>query len=133
MIKKLPQEIATWYVIPAVKREFVKEMIKRGLSQRKAAEKLGLTEAAVSQYVKGKRAAEIELDSKIVNIIKESVTNILEKGSDVFTEVYNIVKECEKSKIICQIHMMYEEIPDGCDICFAKKKDILLKIGSGIK
>ena len=129
-MKKLPQEIATWYVIPAVKKEFVKEMLSRGLSQRKAAEKLGLTEAAVSQYLSQKRAAEVKLDKKIVEMIRESVTNILDKGSDVFTEIYKIVQESEKADTICKIHMMYEEVPQGCDVCFAKKEQVLVEIGS---
>jgi len=129
MIKKLPQEIATWYVIPAIKKQFVKEMIAKGLSQRKAAERLGLTEAAVSQYIKQKRAADVKLNTEIVKMIKESVSNILDKNSDVFSEIYKIVLECEKTNIICQIHMLYEDIPKGCDVCFSPKKEVFIQIG----
>jgi len=121
MIHKLPQEIATWYIIPTVRREFVKELIRQGLSQKKAAQKLGLTEAAVSNYMKDKRATEIKLNQHILDLIKGSVVNILSKQSDVFTEVYNVVKECEKDVTICEIHAAYDEIPDGCNICFEKK------------
>ena len=75
MIHKMPQEIATWYIIPAIRREFVKEMISQGLSQRQAADRLGLTEAAVSNYMKDKRASEIKLNGHIVEMIKGSVVN----------------------------------------------------------
>lgn len=128
MIHKLPQEIATWYIIPAIRREFVKEMISQGLSQRQAAAKLGLTEAAVSNYMKDKRASEIRLNQHILELIKGSVVNILSKQSDVFTELYNVVKECEKDLTICQIHAAYDDVPKECRVCFDGQKDDLVQI-----
>ena len=128
MIHKLPQEISTWYIIPAIRREFVKEMINQGLSQKKAADRLGLTEAAVSNYMKDKRASQVKLNDHIKEMIKGSVVNILSKQSDVFTEVYNVVKECEKDFTVCQIHAAYDEIPEGCKICFETKKEDFVQI-----
>ena len=125
MIHKLPQEISTWYIIPAIRREFVKEMISQGLSQKKAADKLGLTEAAVSNYMKDKRASQIKLNDHIKELIKGSVVNILSKQGDVFTEIYNVVKECEKDLTVCQIHAAYDEIPEGCKICFSEKEELV--------
>jgi len=125
MIHKLPQEISTWYIIPAIRREFVKEMINQGLSQKKAADRLGLTEAAVSNYMKDKRASQVKLNDHIKEMIKGSVVNILSKQSDVFTEVYNVVKECEKDFTVCQIHAAYDEIPEGCKICFSEKEELI--------
>src|SRR3989338_10124381 len=125
MIHKLPQEISTWYIITAIRREFVKEMISQGLSQKKAADKLGLTEAAVSNYMNDKRASQVKLNEHIKEMIKGSVVNILSKQSDVFTEVYNVVKECEKDLTVCQIHAAYDEIPEGCKICFSGKEELV--------
>ena len=125
MIHKLPQEISTWYIIPAIRREFVKEMISQGLSQKKAADKLGLTEAAVSNYMNDKRASQVKLNEHIKEMIKGSVVNILSKQSDVFTEVYSVVKECEKDFTVCQIHAAYDEIPEGCKICFSGKEELV--------
>lgn len=123
MIKKLPQEIATWYVIPSVRREFVKEMIRQGLNQREAADKLGLTQAAVSNYMKDKRASVIQLNQKIQDLIKSSVVNILSKQSDVFQELYTVVAACEKDLTVCQIHAAYDEVPKNCDVCFHHEKE----------
>lgn len=128
MIHKLPQEIATWYIIPAIRREFVKELIVQGLSQRQAAAKLGLTEAAVSNYMKDKRASEVKLNEHIKELIRGSVVNILSKQSDVFTELYNIVKECEKDLTICQIHAAYDDVPKECRVCFEDKQEDLVQI-----
>jgi predicted transcriptional regulator len=53
---KMSCEEAVWYILPHVRKEFAKSLIKdHGLTQRKAAEKLGITEAAVSQYISKKR------------------------------------------------------------------------------
>ena len=48
----MPQEIEVWYIIPAVRRELAKSMVKIGLKQKQIAVTLGITEAAVSQYLK---------------------------------------------------------------------------------
>jgi predicted transcriptional regulator len=48
---KVPCEIVVWYVLPVVRREIAKSLVSDfGLNQRTAAGKLGITEAAVSQY-----------------------------------------------------------------------------------
>jgi len=63
IIMKIPCEEAVWYILPIIRKEFTKSLIKdHGLTQRKAAEKLGITEAAISQYISKKRG-----DLKISN------------------------------------------------------------------
>jgi len=55
MTIKIDCEETVWYLLPLIRKEFAKSLIKdHGLTQRKAAEKLGITEAAVSQYVSKK-------------------------------------------------------------------------------
>lgn len=51
-----PCEIISWQVLPAVRREIAGYLVNEKKITRKAtAAKLGLTEAAVCQYLKGKR------------------------------------------------------------------------------
>ncbi|MDN5358520.1 MAG: uncharacterized protein PWP76_363 [Candidatus Diapherotrites archaeon] len=52
---KTPCEVIFWQILPAVRRELARELVKRGLKQREVAEMLGLTPAALTQYLKGKR------------------------------------------------------------------------------
>jgi len=53
---KLPCEIAVWYCVPMIKSELAKELVKnRGMKQGQVAELLGVTQAAVSQYVSKRR------------------------------------------------------------------------------
>jgi predicted transcriptional regulator len=55
---KTPCEIILWNVVPVIRKEFAMNLIKNhNLTQRIVVQKLGITEAAVSRYVSGKRGA----------------------------------------------------------------------------
>lgn len=111
----LPEEIEVWYIIPAIRKEFVKLLVKE-MSQREAARKLGITEAAVSQYLKKKRGYGVAFDEKIEKQIGKSVKNI-KKGKPVLGEIEKILKICRKRKILCRIHRRYSDMPEKCKIC----------------
>jgi predicted transcriptional regulator len=113
-----PQEVEVWYVLPAVRKGLVTEMMKLGLNQKQAAEKLGITEAAVSQYMKGKRGYDVKFDSKTVAEIGKSAKRIVE-GANVITELNRICDYSMKHLVLCKIHKMHGA-PKKCDICFRK-------------
>ncbi|VVB62322.1 Uncharacterised protein [uncultured archaeon] len=78
MTLKIDCEEIVWYLLPLIRKEFAKSLIKdHGLTQRKAAEKLGITEAAVSQYVLKKRGDLKVKDVKIRQEIKTSTKRIM--------------------------------------------------------
>jgi len=78
MTIKIDCEESVWYLLPLIRKEFAKSLIKdHGLTQRKAAEKLGITESAVSQYVSKKRGDFKVNDAKIRREIKESTKRIM--------------------------------------------------------
>ena len=53
---KTPCETIIWKSLPCIRRELAMLLISEyGLNQKEAASRLGLTEAAVSQYLIGKR------------------------------------------------------------------------------
>ena len=79
MTNKIDCEQIVWYLLPLIRKEFAKSLIKdHDLTQRKAAEKLGITEAAVSQYVSKKRGDLKVKDVKIRREIKTSTKRIIE-------------------------------------------------------
>ncbi len=84
MTMKIDCEEIVWYLLPLIRKEFAKSLIKdHSLTQRKAAEKLGITEAAVSQYISKKRG-----DLKVKNVlirreIKKSTKRIIEGDIEV--------------------------------------------------
>ena len=76
---KIQCEEAVWYTLPIIRKEFAKSLIKdHGLTQRKAAEKLGITESAVSQYLAKKRGDYRIRDATIRKEVKESTTRIVQ-------------------------------------------------------
>ena len=72
-----PQEIEVWYTLPVIRKELAKELLNYNLSQKEIAIKLGLTEAAISQYIHEKRATLINLDDKIKKAIQISAKKIV--------------------------------------------------------
>jgi predicted transcriptional regulator len=96
-----------WNGLPVIRREFAESMINDfGLSQKEAAEKLGITPAAVCQYVSRKRGR-IEISDKVVlKEIKISAESIIEaNGKSVLSETCRICKILRESKdydLFCQ-------------------------------
>ncbi len=78
MTIKIDCEENVWYLLPLIRKEFAKSLIKdHGLTQRKAAEKLGITEAAVSQYLSKKRGDLKVTDREMKREIKVSTKRIM--------------------------------------------------------
>jgi predicted transcriptional regulator len=121
MTIKLRQEVEVWYIIPAIRREIAKALVKKGLSQRKVAMKLGLTDAAVSQYFNSKRGNEVRFSQNIKKEIKDSVDRIL-SGSNVTQEIQKLCRLCHDDGICCYIHK-HHGAPSDCKICFPERDD----------
>ncbi len=50
-----PCEKAVWYNLPQIRADIAAGLVKTGMTQSQAAKKLGVTPAAVSQYLNKKR------------------------------------------------------------------------------
>ena len=88
----MPQEIEVWYLIPAIRKELARTLVSdHGLNQKKVSEILGMTEAAVSQYLNKKRASRIKFSKKESEIIKKSAEKLLEK-KNVTRVIYDLCK-----------------------------------------
>ena len=60
---KMPCELVVWYTLPFIRRELAKELIEaHGFTQAKVARLFGVTDAAISQYMKEKRGMREELE-----------------------------------------------------------------------
>lgn len=116
---KLPQEIEVWYIIPAIRREMTRIMLKRGLRQKDVAEKLGVTDAAVSQYLKSKRASQVRFDSEMIGEIKKSVERVM-KGGSIMRETQRLVRLCRERGTVCKAGKRFGDAPKECKICFEK-------------
>jgi predicted transcriptional regulator len=119
MALRLRQEIEVWYIIPAIRREVAKGMVKKGLKQREVAKRLGVTDAAVSQYFTSKRGKEVKFSQRINREIAGSVERML-KGANVMREIQKLCKLCHDDGICCYIHK-HHGAPSDCRVCHPEK------------
>jgi predicted transcriptional regulator len=89
---KLPCEEALWYVLPQIRSDLSRELIKNGLSQKEVAELLGLTPSAVSQYAHKKRAGKFKTTAGYKDCIKKAAADIKEKRDA--EEVSRLICKC---------------------------------------
>lgn len=113
-----PQEIEVWYVLPAIRRELCRALIiKYKKSQKECAGLLGLTEAAVSQYKKEKRAKGVVFDSKIIGEIGKSAEKLSKNKKSLLSELHRLSSLINIKKVVCGIHKEQCEVPQKCKIC----------------
>jgi predicted transcriptional regulator len=105
----LPQEIEVWYVIPAIRREFAKVFIKKyKLTQDEAAEILGVSKAAVSQYLHSKRAR-LRLHKIIIKEIEESAYRVIKDKKIVVEEIMRIIRLMKEKRLFCSLCKKYNK------------------------
>lgn len=114
-----PQEIEVWYILPAIRKELVVALKKKGKPQKEIAKLLNITEAAVSQYVSEKRAKEISFPQEVKEFIEKSAEKIVDSES-AFHQIQKINDFIKKSKALCQLHAQIEGDLKGCDVCYKK-------------
>lgn len=106
----LPQEIEVWYVIPAIRKELSKVFTsKYNLKQKEAAKILGVSKAAVSQYLHSKRAQSINFPTRISKEIERSAAIIIENKKTVIREILRLLSIIKKTKNLCPICKKYNK------------------------
>ena len=109
----LPQEIEVWYIIPSVRKELAKLFVKKyKLSYEKAGGILGISKAAVSQYLSNKRANKVKLSNEIKKDIEQSAETIIKNPKLAVFEIQRILKTMKEKKC-------------SCDVCKKYNKDVL--------
>ena len=74
----LPQEIEVWYIIPAIRRGLARCLTgHHGVSYDNVGKMLGISKAAISQYVKNKRAAKIRLPEQAMKEIGKACDKLV--------------------------------------------------------
>ena len=118
-MKSLPQEIEVWYLIPALRRELAKIFISDyGMSQKQVSQVLYLTESAVSQYLKSKRAKELEFSSQEIEEIKKTAIEILSNKTDINENLYKLSVKFKGCNSLCDFHKKQDNsISKDCDLC----------------
>jgi predicted transcriptional regulator len=122
MAVKFPCEMVTWFFLPALRKELVLYLIKKKKMKRKeVAELLGLTEAAVCQYLKNKRGSKFKLRGLDLEKIHELGDVLAETASekDLISGACSICKHLRSKLSLCALHAKQNPNLKGCTICWA--------------
>ncbi len=114
---KLPQEIEVWYIIPKIRKELSRELIETyNLGYEKTGKALGITKAAVSQYLKDKRGNKLKLSKEMEKEVKISAKKIYENKSNALVEIQSLLKKMKETKCSCDVCKRYnQEVLDYCN------------------
>ena len=109
----LPQEIEVWYIIPAVRKELARLLTKEhGLSYEKTGNILGISKAAVSQYLSNKRANKVKLSGNVRKEVKDSAKAMIDNPKIAVHEIERILKYMKDHN-------------ESCEVCKKYNKDVL--------
>lgn len=119
MTHLMPQELDVWYLLPAIRKELVKIFIKKySLPQKQAAKILGITESAVSQYLKSKRASELKFQKDAKAEIEKTAALIIKDNKNTTSYIYNLSMKLRNKKCLCKIHKQHDKsVSCDCNMC----------------
>ncbi len=117
-------EVMVTQILPAIRALVARKLVeKHGFSQKAAAEKLGTSQPAISQYsreIRGYKNHIIKSDPKImemIDIIAERVSRG-ELSQEMLTmEFCNICRYMRSSGMLCEIHRKLYPSLEKCTIC----------------
>ncbi len=129
----LPDELVAKLAIPAIRALIARRLMSvYGLTQKQVADKLGITQAAVSNYVNGKRGITFKAeDYPEVERGIETLSDALAKGeadeSTIMTRMTEICDYIRVQRLMCTPHKALEP---GLDVesCHACDEPLLKRV-----
>ncbi len=117
-------EVVVGSVLPAIRSIMTRELItKYNMTQQEAADILGITQAAVSQYnrkSRGSKAKSLENEKDIMLMIEYLTKDIVDKrikARQINKRFCDICKKIREKQLLCELHQaMYPSIAP-CEIC----------------
>ncbi|MGC9068813.1 MAG: transcriptional regulator [Thermoprotei archaeon] len=121
----LPHEIIAKAIIPALRAMVAKELIEKyGLTQQSAAKFLNVSQAAISNYMRGVRGIVVNLEQdKEIQTIVSKIADMLVNNKDPkdIVSMFNLaIRIITVRGILCSVHKKFEPIFENCDICSLK-------------
>jgi len=119
----VPCQVAHWYLIPAIGAKLTAELRKRGMSQRQIANALGMSEAAISHYAKGKRGADFPFDrttAKNIGALADKIKKGAVDEDGIVNGICSLCVSARKSKSVCTLHRKDYNV-GKCTVCTGGK------------
>jgi len=117
-------EIASQYLLPTIRALVAKNLMEKyKLTQQDTALKLGLTQSAISQYVRQLRGSKIKIiekDKAVLDEIEKFSGRIASGELNPLTSLdafCNICKLLRKKRVLCELHIKYFPELKDCKIC----------------
>ena len=129
----LPQQIESRWIIPAVRSIIAHELIERyEFNQSDVAELLGVTQAAINNYMRGNRGEreiikKLKRDKQVMLMVNDIAKNLnrnhqfTPRCMSKYIELFNYTR---RSLLICRIHRRLERDIDD-ELCKTCEKFIL--------
>lgn len=118
-LKLMPQELEVWYLLPSLRKEIAKIFVdEHELSQKEVAGIFGMTESAVSQYLKSKRANELKFSNQELAEIKKYADRIIKDKKNYHKYLFELSKKMRGTKSLCELHKKRDSsLKKDCSLC----------------
>ncbi len=128
-----PEDIVARRVLPTLRAMVAAELSNRGLKEREVALRMGLTQAAVSKYLRGRGRREAAVAGApafkaLAAKLGEGLGSGTMSTAEALGEILRVVRAAEDRGVVCDLHE--EEVPSlrglGCDLCVHRGSSALL-------
>jgi len=133
----LPSEIEARVSVPAIRALVARKLVKEhSMNQQDVAKALGLTQAAVSNYLRGRRGS-IFSDDDLASIdgIVSQICTMLVSGADSSKIISKFDEACRAirhNRLLCNVHKQLDATHDveNCHVCDGESewKPVTLKL-----
>jgi len=113
---KLPCEVMIWEFLPALRRELVRALLKEGVSRKEIASMLGITDSAISQYLKKKRGMHFKFSIDIKQRIQQIARHL--KNTPAENRSVKLIAE------ICKFCLMLKRKRLFCSLCLKQNPEL---------
>ena len=121
---RFPCELVVWRILPAIKANIARNLKDKGMKQKDIASALDLTEAAVSQYLSGKRAKDFKVPEEMNDMIN-LVSDAISKGKNQEILMYGICQVCKEIRakgMACHDCKSDSNMKQDCSLCMKNEE-----------
>lgn len=130
----LPEDVVARRVLPTLRAMVAGELSARGLPEREVAERMGLTQAAVSKYLRGRGRREARVASApsiraLAARLGEGLGASTMSAMEALGEIRAVIRVEEHRGLVCRMHEEEEPLLRGlgCDLCVQPGPSALLE------
>jgi len=105
-------EVIVWYILPIIRREIASELVNtHGMSQAEVARRFGVTDAAISQYLKKKRGDSESIEHLrsypvFLGEMKKSAYAIAKENADFDLELCRLCAVVRSTGLLREVSML---------------------------